>query len=293
MTQISRLQGPHQPPRATNRTSGRHRSSRLTGQSTFARNFLLETRRAKRICRPFLPVLARALIVIFTAIELRPITAHLDGYFTPFISRIGVLAGFMASIMSVIFFDLRIFNFVVIAAIFLKFLLDVYSHEFRNIHQIVASLCFHSTAILFSTLVGRRRSISKPSALRSTISTNGYYMESLRGLRNIDVLEAGTRLQASLLALDYSLSRKVGSTAFFFTLPFAVLFLFGYCTQRNGTILLILLFCFSVMNESSPVLGFNFTKTISTVSGAMLGIFVGPGLLTVDEWLATAKQLCY
>lgn len=240
-----------------------------------------------------MPIAVRALIVIFTVIELRPAHGHLTGEMLPFFSRLGVLAGFMASLLSIIFFDIRVFNFIIVGAVILKFVFDIITHEHIVLPKLIASVSFHSTAILFSALVGRRRSISKPSALRANVANDRVYFQSLKGLRHVDLLEAGTRLQASILALDYSLSGNVGSSGFFFTLPFAALFLAGYSTQRNGAILLIILFSFSVVSETSPILGFNFTKTASTVGGAMLGIFVGPGLLTVDEWLATAKQLCY
>lgn len=258
---------------------------------------MLQLRRLRRVCRPLLPIIVRALIVIFTAIELKPATPSLSdtSRITPLLSRIGVMAGTLSALLSVIFFDVRVFNFVTIGAVVLHFAFNIHAMGGPDISvsKLAAFVCFHSTAILFSALVGRRRSISKPSVLRANASYKRFYLHNLKAVRHVDLLEAGTRLQACILALDYSLARSVKSSAFFFTLPFAALFLAGYATQKNGAVLLLLLLSFAVVNESSPLLGFNFTKTVSTVSGAFLGLSVGPGLLTVDEWLATADQLYY
>lgn len=274
-------------------------------------------RRLRRVCRPLLPIVIRALIVTLTATELKPAIETHDGI-AMILSRLGVVAGILSALLSVIFFDVRAFNFVTVGAVCVHFALraiemgvgvdgdkrkvglgsemmkQVGVSQRMNVIRIGAFMCFHSTAILFSTLVGRRRSICKPSALRAAAAARKRaYFGSLKEVRHVDVLEAGTRLQACILALDYALARSARSSVFLLTLPFAALFLAGYATRRNGAVLLMLLLGLAAATDRSPLLGFNFAKTVSTVSSALLGLAVGPGLLTVDEWLATANQLCY
>lgn len=270
-----------------------HRPNRLPSSNPSFHNFFLQLRRFRRLCRPFTPILFRAIIVLFTAIGLRPTAAHLTSALLPTLSRFAVLCGLLSSLLSLIFFDVRLFNYALLLAVFLVFVVDVRQHNHIPLPTLLANLCFHSTAILFSTLVGRRRSICKPSALRHNAASKHYYMYALRTLRNVDVLEAGTRLQACILALDYSLAHTHATSPFFITLPFAFLFLIGYATQRNGIALLLLLLAFSLINQTSSFLAFNFTKTATTVGATALALSVGPGMLTVDEWLATTHQLCY
>lgn len=278
------------------RVSPRHCTHRVTGDTNaHIHNLILRFRRIRRLCRPYIPVIVRLCIVLFTVIELHPTENTTSNIFSV-LSRLGIITAILSAFFSVIFFDTRVFNLVIVATIFVKFFFDLNMSKPFLLHQLVASVCFHTTSILFSTAVGRRRSITKPIALRCSKIDGGlkeYYMEVLATLRQVDVLEAGTRLQASLLAIDYSLSRDAGVTSFMFTLPFAILFLVGYGTQRNGFVLLILLSWLSISNDKSPVFGFNFLKTFGTVSGALLGLLVGPGSLAIDEWLATNNQLCY
>lgn len=157
----------------------------------------------------------------------------------------------------------------------------------------MAWLSFHATAVAFSMLIGRRRSISKPLLFKANTKTDAYYLANLRHVRSIDVLEAGLRLQAALLAVDYSISSKAGGTSCFFTLPFAFLYAAGYSTTKNGTVVLGLLVIFAMMNDKSSVFRFCPVQTVSTIAGGMLGLMVGPGMLTVDEWLDAARQLYY
>lgn len=275
----------------TVRPSGRHRPPKFSPESPSIQNLLLSIRRARRICRPYIPILLRAIIVIFAAIQLKPTESH--DHIAPFASRAVVLSTILASFLSIIFFDTKLFNFFTVTGLICKFCMDIRMLHHISFHHLSATMSFHVTPILFSTFVGRRRSISKPSALRANISHKRHYLHNLKTLRNVDILEAGTRLQAALLVLDFSLSSKLNRSAFFFSLPFALLYLVGYSTKRNGSIVLTLLITYSVVGHTSFVLGFDFGKTIVCVAGALLGLLVGPGLLTVDEWLATSKQLCY
>lgn len=289
-----------------------------------------------------LPIVLRAFIVIFTAVEMRPTPEHVaarislpstispqpivattvpdvgsfplihsknttntDSYYTnsgtssvwPFLSRLGIVVASFSAILSVVFFDIKAFNFVTVSAVIVHgFILFLQHGEKRaSAVSLVAFSSFHCTAILLSTFVGRRRSITKPSVLRvSTLAAKeGRILNSLKSVRNVDLLEAGARAQACVLALDYALAHTLWMTTFALTLPFAALFFAGYATQKNGTVLLMLLLWFAVNQEFSPTLGFNLAKTVSTLGGAFLALSVGPGNLTVDEWMATSKQLCF
>lgn len=280
------------PPRKPCQRATRHWLSRTLPGSAQINSILLHARRARRVVRPLLPIVVRALIVALTAVELRP-SQETSSEFLAVLSRFGVVAGILSALLSVVFFDMRMFNFISVAAVCLQFVFHAMGASTNSLPRIAVFVCFHSTAILFSALVGRRRSICKPSALRAAAAQKRAYFGSLKGLRHVDVLEASTRLQACILALDYAFARSVRSSTFLLTLPFAALFLAGYCTQRNGAVVLLVLLSLAAATDHSPLLGFNFTKTISTISSAILGLSVGPGLLTVDEWLATANQLCY
>lgn len=291
----------------------RHRSHPFAGRSTRLQHLILQSRRIRRLSRPYIPVAIRLCIVLFTVIQLRPVSDHIhqhsydhlsidhlsiehhfiEHHFIPFISRAVVLSAITAAILSVIFFDTPIFAVIVIATLNIQFLVDLFTNKQTSFYQLFPALCFHCTAILFSTIVGRRRSIAKSSLLRTTLISKPNFASTLKCLRHVDVLEAAARLEASILTIDYSLSAKVGTTALCFTLPFAALFLAGYSTQRNGTVVILLLFAFSCVTEKSPILGFNFIKSITAIASTALSLFVGPGLLTVDQWLATAEQLCY
>lgn len=272
------------------RTSGRHRTRK--NRSLELQNFILRVRRARRVCRPHLVVLARLLIVLFSVIELKPTEAHFDDDFWPSISRLNDILGIVAAVLAVIYFDTRIFNFVVVGSILIEFLFDMHSRERYCVPGLIAWMTFHCTAVLFSAFVGRRRSIIQPQVLKC-VQAGGYYLANIRNLRNVDILEVGIRLQVSILTIDYSLTSPVGATGFVFTLPFVLLFLVGYSTQKNGIVVLLLLLFYSTTNETSPILRFNFIKCISTLSVASLSLSVGPGALAIDEWLATKKQLCY
>ena len=274
-------------------TCARYRSSCIARRSTRIHDFLLHLRRLRRTCRPYIPILLRLCIVMFTIIELRPISTPMHAHVLNTISRATVLTAITAAFLSVIFFDTPIFGFIVIAALSVQFVLNLIHNHNSPFFHLLAALCFNSTAILFSTTVGRRRSITKPSALRAALRHSHNYAASLRSVRNVDILEVGARLQASLLAVDYAMCGKVGPSALYFTLPFAALYLVGYSTQRNGSVVVVLLLAFSVVTDHSAILGFNFFKSVVTVGSATLSLLVGPGLLTVDEWLASAEQLCY
>ncbi|CDF37880.1 unnamed protein product [Chondrus crispus] len=273
--------------------SGRHRSRYCGERSTELQNLILRFRRVRRVCRPYFAIVVRLLIVLFTVIELKPTISHFDDELLPFISRVNVLLGTMASVFSVIYFDVRAFNVIVILAIFIKFLFDMTEHERFSLFQQLAWITLHATAVLFSMFTGRRRSICKPTAFKSPIKGDSFLSCTLKHMQQVDVLEAGIRMQVAILAIDYSLSSHVGGTAFFFTLPFAVLYATGYSTRRNGAVTLLLLFVYALSSENSPILGFNWVKVVSTMAAAALTLSVGPGLLTVDEWLACSKQLCY
>lgn len=275
------------------RTSGRYRSKRCGDRSTELQNLILNIRRARRICRPHYVVVIRLFIMLFTVVGLKPVIGHSEEDFWPFVSRLNVLSGTVASLLSVVYFDYKIFSCAVICAIFIKFMLDVCMHGHALLYQNMAWLSFHATAVMFSMLIGRRRSISKPLVFKASTKTEAYYIANLKHLRLTDVLEAGLRLQAALLVIDYSLSSKVGGTGCFFTLPFALLYAAGYSTGKNGTVVLGLLAVFAMMNDKSPLFGFSLVRTVSTIAGGMLGLTVGPGMLTMDEWLDAAGQLCY
>lgn len=296
-------------PRKSSRAPPPNRICNLIPGTTLLHNLLLRMRRLRRVSRPILPLIIRFFIVLFSVIELKPhipITSinttppiipslpYLQ--LLPFLSRATVILAILSALLSVIFFDVRILNVVTVVAILLNLVTTMYDHSHRSIYHLLTIATFHCTAILFTALVGRRRSISKPSALRASMLGNQnkpYYLAILRGLRNVDVLEAATRLQAAILLLDFSLAHTNGLSVFLFTSPFALSFLFGYATQKNGTLVLLLLCALAASMQSSAVLTFDFVKTISTIAAGFLGLVVGPGLLTVDEWLATANQLCY
>lgn len=274
------------------RATTRHWLLRTLPESTQINSILLHASRARRIVRPLLPIVVRALIVALTAVELRPDqTTSSDGL--DLLSRVGVVVGTLSALLSVVFFDVRMFNFVTVAAVCLHFACHAVGASPSSLLTIGTFVFFHNTSILFSALIGRRRSICRPSALRAAAAHKRTYFGSLKGLRHVDVLEAGTRFQACVLVLDYALTRSARSPMFLLTLPFVALFLAGYSTQRNGTVVLLILLSLATVTDRSLLLGFNFTKTVSTISGTILGLSVGPGLLTVDEWLATANQLCY
>lgn len=281
----------------SSRRSGRHRSKNCCGRSTELQNLILRLRRARRVCRPHFAIIVRLIIVLFTVIELRPelrpAKGNFEGELWAFISRLNVLLGTMASILSVIYFDVRVFNIFVILSIFVKFLFDMTDHERFSVFQQLAWITLHATAVLFSMFTGRRRSISKPLVFKSSAKVGTFLLSTLKHMRQVDILEAGIRLQASILAIDYSFSSRVGGTGFFFTLPFAFLYATGYSTRKHGTVTLLLLLSYALTNENSPILGFNLVKVISTLAAAVLTLTVGPGMLTVDEWFVSSNQLCY
>lgn len=332
------------PARKPPRVSGAHRFAALLPRTTIVHSLILQFKRFRRVSRPMVPIFIRSIIVIFTAIELRPCphdvnvdapsthaiphkhlsildpavphslkkaistsgtndstlsivdSGSLDHSIWPLIMRLGTMTATLSAFLSIVFFDVKTFNFITIAAILLHVFVLCMQHRQKRISTVslLAFVCFHSTSILFSTLVGRRRSITKPSVLRAkALSTKNDYLYHFKTMRHVDILEAGARAQACLLALDYSLAGSLWMSGFVLTLPFAILFLAGYGTQRNGVVLLLLLTWFAAKTENSPILGFNFTKTLSTLGSAALALSVGPGLLTVDEWIATSKQLCY
>lgn len=282
----------YNPVRSPN-ASGRHRSRNCGEHNTELYSLILRFRRFRRVCRPHFAVIVRLLIVSFTVIELRPTLSHFDDDLIPFLSRVNVLLGTAASIFSVMFFDVRAFNVVVIVAILIKFLFDITEHVRISLFQQLAWITLHATAVLFSMFTGRRRSISRPTAFKSPAKGGSFLSSTLKHMRQVDVLEAGIRMQVAILAIDYSLSSHMGGTAFFFTLPFAVLYASGYSTRRNGVVTLLLLFVYAAMSDKSPILGFNWVKVISTMAAAALTLSVGPGMLTVDEWIASSSQLCY
>lgn len=288
--------------------SGRDGLLRHFPGNAMLHTLLLQSRRFRRVCRPLLPIVLRALIVMFSTLDLAQTTSRTAPTThtmvsstaarlgSPLLSHVVLVSAMLSALLSVIFFDVRAFNFVSVASVALHFMLRI--HAAPQAHwaytlELAAFAAFHTTTVLLSTYVGRRRSIRKPSVLRAHTSCKRCYLDDLRGLRHVDVLEAGTRLQTVVLALDYSLARSARACTFMVTLPVAALYLAGYATRKNGAMLLLLLGCLGVAHDSSPLLGFNFAKTVSTMSGAVLGLSVGPGLLTADEWLATADQLCY
>lgn len=275
------------------RPSGRHRTKKCGDRSTELQDLILRFRRARRICRPYFVVVIRLFIMLFTVVELKPGVEHAEDEFWPFVSRLNVLVGTIASLLSVIYFDCRLFSFAVIASIFTKFLFDVCMHQHLSLFQHMAWLSFHATAVTFSMLIGRRRSITKPLVFKASTKTEAYYIANMKHVRHVDILEAGLRLQAALVTIDYSLSAKVGGTGCFFTIPFALLYAAGYSTAKNGTAVLGFLVLYAMMSEKSPILGFTMVRAVSTMAAGMLGLTVGPGMLTVDEWLDSARQLCY
>lgn len=279
------------------RGSGRHRSKNCGERSTELQNLILRLRRARRVCRPHFAIVVRLLIVLFTVVELKPklgpANGHLEDELWAFISRLNVLLGIMASILSVIFFDVGFFNVFVILSISVKFIFEMNDHERFSMFQQLAWITLHATAVLFSMFTGRRRSICNPIVFKSNHKTETFLRSTLKHMRQVDILEAGIRLQASILAIDYSLSSRVGGTGFFFTLPFAFLYATGYSTRKNGMVTLLLLLSYALTNEDSPILGFNLVKVISTLAAAALDLTVGPGMLTMDEWFASSNQLCY
>lgn len=277
-------------PRLSGRLSGRYRTGK--NHSLELQNFLLRFRRVRRVCHRHIVIFARVLIVLFAILELQPAAGHFDDDIWPFLSRLNVFVGFLASTLAIIYFDVRVFNFVIVASIIVEFFFDVRFYGLHSIPHLLAYVTFHSTAVLFSTFVGRRRSIVLPQVFKNCHSSRNY-LANLRSIRYVDILEAGIRLQVSILVIDYSLSASVGATGFMFTVPFVGLFLAGYCTQWNGIVVLLLLFLYATTNGTSPILDFSLTKCVSTLVAASLSLSVGPGCLTVDEWLASKSQLCY
>lgn len=257
-------------------------------------SLFLHIRRFKRVARPLTPLILRSLIVLFTVIQLHPInTTSTHTNYMPFLSRASVLAGVLSAPLSIIFFDIQIFNFTLIAAVFFNFVIDVREHNHLPLPTLLAALIFHSTAVLLSTVVGRRRSISKPSALRANLAYKHHYFATLRTVRQVHVLELAIRLQAAILTIDHALSRSNPSSAVFLALPFVLFFLLGYHTRRNGAIVVLMLTFFALTTQHSQFLVFNLLNTLATVVAGILVICVGPGMLTVDEWIATSQQLYY
>ncbi|PXF45723.1 hypothetical protein BWQ96_04491 [Gracilariopsis chorda] len=254
---------------------------------------ILHLRRFKRVVRPLTPIVLRSLIVLFTAIQLQPINTPTHANYIPVLSRASVLAGVLSAPLSIIFFDIRIFNFTLIAAIFLNFVIDVREHNHLPLPTLLAALIFHSTAVLLSTLVGRRRSISKPSALRANLAHKRHYFATLRTVRYVHILELAVRLQACILTIDHALSQANASSAVFLALPFALFFLLGYNSRRNGAVVLLMLTFFAFTTQHSQFLAFDLLNTLASVAAGVLVLCVGPGLLTIDEWLATTQQLYY
>jgi len=204
-----------------------------------------------------------------------------------------VLVATFSSVLSVIFFDVKCFNVALLGAIGVRFLSDLVHAQEYSVLQLIAGILFQGTAVFFSSIVGRRRSLSKHGGRMPGMYVSGNYLDCLKYAKRLDVLDVGVRLQAAVLVLDYALSSRIGGTLFMLTLPFSILFVAGYCTQRNGTVVVILLVLFSIVTESSPMFGFNFSKTISTASGAILALSIGPGMLTTDEWMARQDDLCF
>lgn len=331
------------PSRRLSQKSGLQCIAAMLPSTTFIHSLVLSFRRARRIYRPMIPIVLRAFIVIFTAVEMRPTPEHvaarmalsptvspqpiaatimpdfhpspsihpsnttnttihqpdfeMTGIVWPFLSRLGIVVASLSAILSVVFFDVKAFNFVTVTAVAVHGIILVlnFGGKHASIISLSAFPAFHCTAIMLSTFVGRRRSITKPTVLRATSvsAKRGRILACLKSVRNVDLLEAGVRAQTCLLALDYASAHTLWMAAFALTLPFAALFFAGYATRKNGVVILMLLAWFAVKNEFSPTFGFNLAKTVSTLGGAFLALSVGPGNLTVDEWIATSKQLCF
>lgn len=273
-----------------NRVSPRRKNMHSAPQ---VRDFILQIRRTRRLLRPHLPLLTRALISVFTAFVLRENAHFAMGDTWHFIMSTSVMLASMASVLSLVFFDIKFFNLVLIGSVLVCFFGDLCHYQQFSVVQLLAGTMFQITALSFSSLVGRRKSLNKPGHQRQRIRSSGEVLEIFKDIEKTDLVEAGIRMQTTLLVLDYALSEKLGRTLFLFTLPFALLFLAGYCTQRNGTVVIVLLIVFSVVTESSLVLGFNFPQTVCTASGAILALSVGPGMLTTDEWMASKEDLYF
>lgn len=135
-------------------------------------------------------------------------------------------------------------------------------------------------------LVGRRRSISKPSALRSNKRS---FLASLpHTVRHVDLLDLAIRLQASLLLIDCA------SFPLLFSIPVALAFALGYAIQRLGPLVISLIVWSAFMSSTRPLIALSFPTVAATTTATLLAIAVGPGHLTIDEWLAmSTQQLCY
>lgn len=258
---------------------------------SYVNGLILKLRRIRRVCRPIFPIAIRVLLVLLTAFHLQPFTLqfHLATTTIGIISRLSLMTALITSLLSIIFFDTQLFNYITIISLFIQSITTLNKHQETVILLLKKMMftIFHISCILLSTLVGRRRSITKPCTLRK----KSYLINLKSTLRHVDVLDAAIRLQASILTLDYALG--VSKTICAFSLPFVIPFSFGYSTHNNGTVVLLLLICFTCFVHKSPLLEFNAVHSTATICGTLLTLTVGPGLLSVDEWIATANQLCY
>lgn len=229
-------------------------------------------------------------------------------------TRFVIILTTLASFLSLVFFDVHLFSIGSIALfnlhyifLYISFISSTSSsstssntHSPAAVHVIHAMLfqLFHSCALLFSALLGRRRSMAKPSPLR-----NKKFLANIpHGVRHIDLLDVAVRLQTAILILDhYVLSPSsphlpiMPAVALAVALPSALAFMLGYTIRRSGITAVIALLTAAVTASTHPshLLGFSFSNTLSTACAALLSLVTGPGLLTVDEWLATRQQLCY
>lgn len=154
----------------------------------------------------------------------------------------------------------------------------------------LARLSFHLTPLLFSCLIGRRRCISRPLLFKPSTQAS---FEFFKQLKYVDILELGIRLQIAVLLMDYCLAKSIGLTVCFFAAPFAALYAAGFSTTKNGTVVLGLLTALTIIVEKSPILAFGKIASFACVAGGGLALLVGPGMITMDEWLERARQLCY
>lgn len=256
---------------------------------------MLRARRVKRALRPQLPLVFRALIVVMFVAGIE--RSLYDALESPDL-MLGPgfwLVCMAAAMASIVRFDDPVPVAVLLVAAGVRFVHALFCHEEHPVHTTFAKACVQVSALLLSWSVGRRRCIARSSALALKVrqSKGSSFGALSKKMRYVDIFEAGIRLQAALVAVDYSLSSQVGPTGCMLTILFAIVFAVGYDTRRNGLPVLILLSVFALFVESSPVLGFTRSQAIALIAATALGLTTGPGSVSIDECLLRRLDLCY
>lgn len=210
-------------------------------------------------------------------------------------SRLVMVAGVVLCLLSVIFFDTMALSMASVGVLFLH-LFNTSACSCESVFscqwwvRCICNACFMATPVIFSSMVGRRRSITKPTAVRCLKKS---YLAALPyNVRNIDAVDVAVRLQASLLMLDYTYASP--RVSFLLSLPIALAFFIGFQLRRTGILVIGLLLYSALLTPASPILAFPATTSAATAMGALLVCIVGPCYLTADEWLTTkAFQLYY